>query len=140
MTSILLPIDGSESCTRAVRHVIKRAATSGPITLHLLNVQLPFSRAISNAVPANTLESYHHEQGQETLKLAKALLDAAGVQYAAHVAVGEPAETIAGYAKGQNIDEIIMGTRGMGSVANLLLGSCALKVVHLAEVPVTLVK
>ncbi len=32
-----------------------------------------------------------------------------------------------------------MGTRGMGRVANLLLGSVASKVVHLARVPVTLV-
>ena len=110
------------------------------MTLHLLNVQLPFSRAVSNAVPSKALESYHQEQGQETLKSAKELLDAAGVAYVAHIAVGEPAETIAEYAKDRNIDEIVMGTRGMGSVASLLLGSCALKVVHLAEVPVTLVK
>jgi nucleotide-binding universal stress UspA family protein len=33
-----------------------------------------------------------------------------------------------------------MGTRGMGSVSNLLLGSVATKVIHLAPVPVLLVK
>jgi nucleotide-binding universal stress UspA family protein len=33
-----------------------------------------------------------------------------------------------------------MGTRGMGSVSNMLLGSVATKVIHLADVPVTLVK
>jgi len=33
-----------------------------------------------------------------------------------------------------------MGTRGMGAVAGLALGSVATKVLHLAVVPVTLVK
>jgi nucleotide-binding universal stress UspA family protein len=31
-----------------------------------------------------------------------------------------------------------MGTRGMGTIANLLLGSVAAKVVHLAKVPLHL--
>jgi nucleotide-binding universal stress UspA family protein len=140
MTKILLPVDGSENCARAIRYVISRTKAGASITLHLLNVQPPFPRLVSDAVPAKEIESYHQEQGGEALKSAEKLLDAAGVRYVAHIAVGEPAETIADYAKQQNIDEIVMGTRGMGSVANLLLGSCALKVVHLAEVPVTLVK
>jgi nucleotide-binding universal stress UspA family protein len=33
-----------------------------------------------------------------------------------------------------------MGTRGMGGVRGLILGSVATQVVHLASVPVTLVK
>jgi nucleotide-binding universal stress UspA family protein len=33
-----------------------------------------------------------------------------------------------------------MGTRGMGAVPNLLLGSVASKVVHLVDIPVTLIK
>ena len=34
----------------------------------------------------------------------------------------------------------MMGTRGLGSIQGLLLGSVAMKVVHLAEVPITLFK
>ena len=33
-----------------------------------------------------------------------------------------------------------MGTRGMGAMGNLILGSVATKVIHLVDVPVTLVK
>jgi nucleotide-binding universal stress UspA family protein len=32
------------------------------------------------------------------------------------------------------------GTRGLGSIQGLLLGSVAMKVIHLAEVPITLLK
>ena len=37
-------------------------------------------------------------------------------------------------------DAIVMGTRGLGTVQTLLLGSTALKVLHLVDVPVTLIK
>jgi nucleotide-binding universal stress UspA family protein len=44
-----------------------------------------------------------------------------------------------------NCDQVIMGTRGLGSsgiaaISGLLLGSIATKVLHLVDVPVTLVK
>ncbi|MFN5167526.1 MAG: universal stress protein [Pseudomonadota bacterium] len=38
------------------------------------------------------------------------------------------------------VDGIVMGSRGMGALGNLAFGSVATKVVHLADVPVTLVK
>jgi len=49
-------------------------------------------------------------------------------------------KTIVDYAKANKCDHIIMGTRGMGAFGNLVLGSTANQVVHLAEIPVTLVK
>jgi nucleotide-binding universal stress UspA family protein len=35
---------------------------------------------------------------------------------------------------------VVMGTRGLGSVHSMVLGSVATKVLHQVEVPVTLVK
>lgn len=56
------------------------------------------------------------------------------------VLIGPVAETIARIALEQNCDGIVMGTRGLGAVAGALLGSVASQVVHLSDVPVTLVK
>jgi nucleotide-binding universal stress UspA family protein len=42
--------------------------------------------------------------------------------------------------KDSGADAIVMGTRGLGVVGGLVLGSIASKVVHLVKVPVTLVK
>jgi len=50
------------------------------------------------------------------------------------------AETIAEFAVSCGCDQIVMGTRGMGSLEGLLLGSITTKVLHLVRVPVTLVK
>jgi len=49
------------------------------------------------------------------------------------------AETIVKYAKRWQCDSILIGTRGLGLTAGLVLGSVALKVIHLAKIPVTLV-
>ena len=47
---------------------------------------------------------------------------------------------IADSAEREGCDAIVMGTRGMGSIGSLMLGSVATKVVHLTKLPVTLVK
>jgi len=36
--------------------------------------------------------------------------------------------------------QVVMGTRGLGKIANLVLGSVASRVLHLINVPLTLVK
>jgi nucleotide-binding universal stress UspA family protein len=38
------------------------------------------------------------------------------------------------------VQHIVMGTRGLGGVRGLLLGSVATQLLHLTDVPVTLVK
>ena len=50
------------------------------------------------------------------------------------------AERIAARAEELGCHAIVMGTRGMGSIGNLLMGSVSTKVVHLATMPVTLVR
>ena len=54
--------------------------------------------------------------------------------------VGLPATEIARMADSLGAGEIVMGTRGMGGVKGLFMGSVAMKVVHLSKCPVTLVK
>lgn len=63
-----------------------------------------------------------------------ARLRAAG---AADVLIGDAATKIVRVAKSERVHTIVMGTRGMGALGNLALGSTAIKVIHLAEVPVT---
>ena len=71
---------------------------------------------------------------------ARKVLDDAGRPYRTHVLLGEPATDIVRVARSEGVDLIVMGTRGMGALGNLVLGSTATKVVHLADTPVTLVK
>ena len=68
------------------------------------------------------------------------VLQLAGLRYTAESLFGPVAETLVRRADELGCTGIVMGTRGMGAVGNLLLGSVATKVVHLTRLPVTLVK
>ncbi len=74
------------------------------------------------------------------LKPAIQKLDAARIQCHHHIGVGGEADVICQYAREKGCDQIFMGTRGLGSVSNRVLGSVATKVFHLSPVPVLLVK
>lgn len=54
-------------------------------------------------------------------------------------AEGRPADVIVEYANGNDIDGIIMGSRGRSGVSRVLLGSVAGTVVQYSSVPVTVV-
>ena len=142
MPKLLVPVDGSENSDRAVDFVIKKAGwCREPVEIHLLNVQPPIvSGNVTMFIRQEQLNDYYQEEGLKALQSARAKLDAAKVPYRHHIRVGDPAETIARYAKEQGCDQILMGTRGLGTVTSLLLGSVATKVIHLADVPVLLVK
>lgn len=68
------------------------------------------------------------------------LPDQAGINYQHHIGVGEIAATIVSYARDKRCQQIVMGSRGGGGFSGVLLGSTAIRVVQLADVPVLLVK
>jgi len=139
---ILVPVDGSETAVRAVDYALHLARGSrGPVELHLLTVQPPIvSGGVRMFFKHEEIEAYYQDSGQEALRAAREQLDKAGQAYVQHVRVGPIGETIVAYANEKHCDHIVMGSRGLGAISGMVLGSAATKVIHLADVPVTLVK
>jgi nucleotide-binding universal stress UspA family protein len=142
MLKILALVDGSESSSRAVRHVIATSALCKEAPeIHLLNVQMPVTPGnIGRHVSHGDLDDYYHDEGMRALAPARKLLDDAGIRHAFHIGVGEIGETVARYVKELSAQQIAMGTRGLGAVAGMLLGSVTAKVVQAVNVPIVLVK
>lgn len=141
MHRVLIPVDGSEGADRAVSHLIGAVYHRAPPEVHLLNVQPSIVTGdVGPNVSVELVRRTRLTAGEEALRRAQAQLDASGIPYTTAVLFGSPAEAIVRYIKDRGIDAIVMGTRGMSALKNLLLGSVAAKVVGLAEVPVTLVK
>ena len=91
-------------------------------------------------INADLIEKAQQIEAKKLLKSACALLEKAELKYIQHAETGPIARTIVDYAKTHACDSIVMGSRGMGAFANLVLGSIANQVVHLTDIPVTLVK
>ena len=137
----LLAIDGSEHCMRAVEWVISNVSRSKVVAeIHLINAQRPLPGHAAAHVSQEQLQQHHQEEGAKALAEAHARLDAAGIRYRSQVSVGDEAEVISDYARDNGCDLVLMGTRGLSSVANLMLGSVATRVIQLSPAPVLLVK
>lgn len=139
---ILIPIDGSASANRAVEHVIASTTwlKEAP-QVCLLNVQWKLASGnVKLFINQDTINDYYREQGMSALAEARARLDAAGLAYSYHISIGTPAEAIVQYAQEQGIDQIVISAHGQGTLSDMLLGSVATKVAHLAKMPILLVK
>lgn len=138
---ILLPVDGSECSSRAARHVAAIACSVPELEIHLVNVQPPGDDwMVRRMLKADELVTLEKEWGESAMAPAREVLAAAGLCATEHILQGEVARSVAALARDLACDQIIMGSRGLSALSGLLLGSEAMKVLHLTDIPVTLVK
>lgn len=141
MKRILIPVDGSQPAIHAVQAMLTARAYDPVERVDLLSVQIPLkSGKIGRGLSQAEIDAYYQDEGRAALEEAGRLLSQAGVPFEARVEVGAAADTIARIADETGADEIYMGSRGLGSVSSLFMGSVATRVLHLTELPVTLVK
>jgi nucleotide-binding universal stress UspA family protein len=137
----LLPIDGSDTSLNAARWVVGNAkALREAPELHLINVQAVLPSDIGRFINADTIKEFHLENGMKALAAARDELAAAGLTATLHVLIGDPATGITEFAASHGCSQIVIGTRGHSGLTGTLLGSVAMKLVHLATVPVLLVR
>jgi len=142
MTTLLIPVDGSDYSLKAVDYAITRASQCrSPLEVHLLNAQMAMtSLNVKLFISAESLDSFYRDEGHRALEASLARAKTAGLNVIPHIGVGDPAALILEYATAKKADEIVMGTHGRGALTGAFLGSVAQKVVHGALVPVVLVK
>lgn len=146
MPAVLVPVDGSENSLRAATAACRLVADRPSITVHLLNVQpANHSGIVAAYLDRELIERFHRTEGERVLQAAIALVESSGISCTSHIELGDVAPTIARYADAIRCEQVVMGTRGLGSsglaaLSGLLLGSIATKVLQLVDVPVTLVK
>lgn len=141
MLKALIPFDGSDNALRAVDHLISLVQAREPMEVHLLHVREPIdSWEIRRVLTADEIAALQMSEGEDTLQAARQRLEAAGISYTAKILIGDVAQTIARHAADVGVDKIIMGSGGASAIAGLLLGSVTTKVIHFAQVPVTVVK
>jgi nucleotide-binding universal stress UspA family protein len=91
-------------------------------------------------VPPEEAKELHRKHGEDILRPFIETAKRARVTFSSQVLIGDIPQSIVSCAETLGCDGIVMGTRGMGSILNLIAGSVATKVIHLTKLPVTLVK
>ena len=139
---ILIPIDGSKNSIKAVAHG-KLLAESFNAEIGLLFVMVlyqdlqAFTQMSASYIPER-LYFESQEYGQKVLSDAAALLPSITVN--TFLETGSPTTMIPRFAQENGYDLIIIGSRGLGLLKGLVLGSVSTYVVHHAACPVLIVK
>ncbi|NMM15042.1 MAG: universal stress protein [Rhodoferax sp.] len=142
MLKILIAVDGSEHANRAVEAVGKMARSSLDLEAILVCVSPePIFYGDYTVATIQKIEEDQKQQQNAVLTKATELAKTQGLK------LGEPARAygvianeIVRIANDRQVDQIAMGTRGMGAVGNMILGSVAQRVIHQSAVPVLLTK
>jgi nucleotide-binding universal stress UspA family protein len=135
---ILVAVDHSEVSARVLEAARGLASLSnGEVWVLHLREREPMAKT---GLLTSTESS---EEVEADLTAAVEVLTRAGIK-----ASGEARDTLFGHAAREivsdaqehGVDVIVMGSRGRGDLAGLLLGSTAHKVIHLADRPVLVVR
>ncbi|ESP89345.1 universal stress protein [Candidatus Halobonum tyrrellensis] len=139
---ILVPLDDSDQSTAALEHALDVYPDADFVLLHVVNPE----RWIS-AGDEEEGDVYYSSELEETVKQAAddMLTETAdsvremGVEVEAVQVLGQPATGILEYIDENDVDGVVMGSRGRTGLDRLLLGSVAERVVRRSPVPVTVV-
>ena len=135
---ILLASDGSENAGRAAKEAAKLAKKlSSQIILTYITGTPPQSKLVK----ANfDVHSILIEDAEEKIKDTISTLKEDNIPYTLKVAIGDPADEIIRTASKEEAELIILGSRGLGTIKGVVLGSVSQKVTHNAECPVMIVR
>jgi nucleotide-binding universal stress UspA family protein len=136
--NILLAVDGSEHAIRAA-HIAAELARCHKAALRLVAAYDPVPPYLGEPNFQIILDAQLQEADKNIAKTLKILGEIPG-EVNSEVLQGPPAEAILDVAKTRECDLIVMGSRGLGQFAGLLLGSQSQKVVQHANCPVLIVK
>lgn len=141
---ILVPIDGSKNSGRALAHAgyLAELCQASVTLLHVMNLfaEVPALAQLGTEgyIPDKVLEDAQ-ESGRmiisEALKQLPSSVAAKGF-----LEIGRPTDIILAFLAENGYDLIVMGSRGLGTVKGLLMGSVSSHVVRHATCPVMVVK
>ena len=140
---ILVAVDGSKFALHAVKYAAKLVAQlqPGKHSVTLLSVHDDTGLGHAKAFVGNeVVADYLREISEKELKPARKLLNTAGIQHDMVERTGHVAKEILECAKNGKFDLVVLGSKGRGAIADMLIGSVAQRVLAAAEQPVLLVK
>jgi len=135
--NIIIAVDGSDYSNKALSYA-KNMAETYRASLWLVHV-IAHTSDLLGYEDFEKLYARRKHAGQSVLDDALEVLGESNFKINQELLDGPEPDSILSYAKKKQADLIIMGTRGMGALKGLLLGSVSRKVIHLASCPVMVI-
>lgn len=142
-TKILAPVDGSQNSFTALAHAA-RIASAFNAELGILHVSislqhLPLAADLHTVYLSPSVHDHIRDFGHSILQeAAKQIPD--GIPVQTYYEDGLPSLVIPEFAERNGYDLIVIGSRGLGLVKGLILGSVSSDVINNAKCPVLIVK
>ena len=138
INAIIAAIDGSPHSARVVSFAADLARRY-EATIYLVYAHPPVPSYLGDE-QFYRIAGQEVERGRELLRPYADALARAGLQVEMEVLEGPPPRAILAVAETRNADLIIIGSRGLGAIRGLLLGSVSERVVRMAKCPVLVVR
>ncbi|MCI5839457.1 MAG: universal stress protein [Peptoniphilaceae bacterium] len=140
---ILLCVDGSKDSNQAISKAKELGILEGnEITVfNVISDERLSSNSAYNNYYTELLTDYNIKESKEILRESKEKLeDSKALKIETEYTIGNPSKKIVEYQKENDIDLIIIGSRGLGAFSRTLLGSVSSKVSNKATCSVLVIK
>ena len=140
---ILVPVDGSEGSKHAAYFAGQLATALGSdlTLLHIVDLHGSEVQGL-RALDADAVQATLKDYGKAYFQIAGEAMGALEqpLHIREEVEIGDPGNQILLWARTNDVDHIVMGSRGRTPLQELMLGSVSEKVVRRAPCPVTVVR
>ncbi|HPF43921.1 MAG TPA: universal stress protein [Syntrophomonadaceae bacterium] len=136
--NILVPVDGSDQSLHSAEIAVELAAEHGG-KIHLLHIIRPSDYSFTGIDILDLVQKSAGEIVKHTEASLKDMAEKGNVTITSEVTMGNPASVIVERSK-QGYDAIVIASRGLSGLSEILLGSVSNVVSHHAHCPVLLIR
>ena len=138
LDKLLIATDGSDTASEAVEHGLDLAETCEAEVHVLYVVETEATYLLTVGVSDEEMDEYR-QHGEAIVTEVVELAKRRGLEGVGVVKTGSVAQEIVEYAEAEDVDGVVVGERGRGTLEKYL-GSNAEKIVRMCPKPVTVVR
>ena len=131
---VLIPVDGSDSSRNAAKYGTQLVNARNP-KIYLLNVWEPVNMTIGGEM-AERLRKNAHDKSMAMLEEFKQSLEGCGMEIELISRSGRPDYVILNVQDELDCDLLVIGSRGLSVLENVIMGSVVTRVLEGANCPV----
>lgn len=138
---LLLAVDGSDYSRKAIEFIASRKTliASNP-EIHVLNVQWRLPPHPARVVGMAVVRKYYTDEAEKALRPARKQLQKAGARPNVQFVVGRPASEIDAIAEKEDVDLLVLGSKGHSAFGGLILGSVTNEVLARTQRPTLVIR